>query len=289
MNISNQIDTRRRVINIDSRFREDYINTTPTDFKFTLMEPIKNVCKIRLLTAEIPNTEYVFSNTKKNLNFVIQPLDSSGNILPTVIYNVTIGEGNYTAANLVDAIAEYFINNTVSLTANGLTPSITLDDYSGKVTISMGKKCNFIFGVGLDKPFDFGLGYNLGFRQKYYLNTSSVTGEAIINIIGDNYYLLQLDDYGYVQHKTWYKETIRAFAKIPINQDKNIMIFDDLGNQVVREHVFPTPVDIYYFNRVRLCDSYGNPVDLQGMQISLALEVTEIVNSKTSSTYGLFK
>ena len=152
----------------------------------------------------------------------------------------------------------------------------------------MGKKCNFIFGTGFDRPFDFGLGYNLGFRKKYYLNVQSVTAEAIINILGDNYYLLQLDDYGYVQHKAWYKETIRAFAKIPINQDKNIMIFDDLGEQVIREHVFPSPIDIYYFNKVRICDSYGNPVDLQGMQISLALELTEIINSKTTSNYKLF-
>lgn len=280
------MDTRRRVINIDSRYREDYINSTPTDFKFTLMEPIKNVTKIRLLTAEIPNTEYTFSATKKNLNIVIQPLDSSGNIQTSI--NITIGEGNYTAANLVDEIAQYFIDNTVSLTALGLTPSITLGDFSGKVTISMGKKCNFIFGTGFDRPFDFGLGYNLGFRKKYYLNVQSVTAEAIINILGDNYYLLQLDDYGYVQHKAWYKETIRAFAKIPINQDKNIMIFDDLGEQVIREHVFPSPIDIYYFNKVRICDSYGNPVDLQGMQISLALELTEIINSKTTSNYKLF-
>jgi hypothetical protein len=286
MNISNQIDTRRRVINIDSRYREDYINTTPTDFKFTLMEPIKNVCKIRLLTAEIPNTEYSFSAVKKNTNFSIQPLDASGNVQTLITISIT--DGNYTAANLVDVITTYFTDHASLFTGLGMTPSISLGDYNGKITISMGKKCNFIFGTGFDRPFEFGLGYNLGFRQKFYLGVSSITSESIIHVIGDNYYLLQVDDYGYVQHKTWYKETIRAFAKIPINQDKNIMIFDDLGNQVVREHVFPSPIDIYYFNKIRLCDARGEPVDLQGMNISIALEITEIVNSKTSSSYSLF-
>lgn len=287
MSLNTQLETRRRVISIDSRYREDYNNSTPTDFKYNLIEPVRNVCRMRLLTAEIPNTEYVFSATKKNLNFVIQSLDPSGN--PTSSISVDIGEGNYTAPNLVSVIKTYFTNHISAFTALGLVPDITLGTYTGKVTISMGAPVNFIFATGFDRPFDFGLGYNLGFRKKYYQNVSQTTGEAIINVIGDNYYLLQLDDYGYVSHKTWYKETIRAFAKIPNNQDKNIMIFDDLGNQVPREYVFSNPTDILYFNRVRLCDANGNPIDLQGLNISLTIELIEIVNSKVGHSYGLLK
>ena len=67
------------------------------------------------------------------------------------------------------------------------------------------------------------------------------------------------------------------------------MVFDDVGNQVVREYIFPNPTDIHYFNRIRICNSKGDPVNLNSMNLSFTLELVEIVNSKSSSGYGLMK
>ena len=51
-------------VNIDSMFRKDYLTSNSSDFIFEMPIPIKNVMIMRLISIEIPNTFYQF--TEKN-------------------------------------------------------------------------------------------------------------------------------------------------------------------------------------------------------------------------------
>ena len=53
-------------LNINSCFRNNYYQSNPTDFLYTLPVEIKNVSSIRLVSIEIPNSWYLFSSKKTN-------------------------------------------------------------------------------------------------------------------------------------------------------------------------------------------------------------------------------
>ena len=55
-----------QTISIDSRFRDNIEMSTTTDFIITLPETIRNVKKMKLISTEIPVTEYFFSEEKEN-------------------------------------------------------------------------------------------------------------------------------------------------------------------------------------------------------------------------------
>ena len=84
----------RHVINVDSRDRENYSTTTPSDFTVKF-EPLTNVVSINLLQAQIPNTEYVI-NARNNI------IDFADSVAGTVVATMT--QGSYTATELADEI-----------------------------------------------------------------------------------------------------------------------------------------------------------------------------------------
>ena len=54
----------KTVINIDSLYRENYDKTSSSDFSIWLPKQLNNVTKMRVMTAEIPHTTYLFSSKK---------------------------------------------------------------------------------------------------------------------------------------------------------------------------------------------------------------------------------
>jgi len=185
----------------------------------------------------------------------------------------------------------------------GLFFRIILDPISRKVTIvhdgsgpppcPVGPThCPVTFGltfamVGLeDRLYDFGLGYNLGFAQHFYGVEApfSVTGESLINCQGDNYFLLSIDDFYTVEHKT--NDTyIQCLAKILIKRDQtNGIIFDDGYTVLSNDIIFPRPIDMKQV-KVRLLDMYGVPIDLHNLNFSISLEITEVMNIQLYDNY----
>ena len=54
----------KTVVNIDSLYRVNYDGTTSSNFNIWLPKQLNNVTSMRLMTAEIPNTIYLFSSKK---------------------------------------------------------------------------------------------------------------------------------------------------------------------------------------------------------------------------------
>ena len=285
--IVNANDLRRHIINIDSRFRKTKLEP-PTDFQYEFAHPYKNVIKARVASVEIPAAFYTFSTRKMNTMFRIDASDYTG----TRHYlTVTIPDGNYTSRCLIETIQQE-LNGIRDM--YGLFFRITLDDRSQRVTLhhdgSGPPPCPpgpthcpvqfaLMFGmVGLeDRVYDFGLGYNLGFTQQTYLiDEPSVTSESVISTTGDNYFLLAIDDMYTVEHKT--QDTyIQCLAKILIKKTVDGIIFDDGYTVLSNEIIFPRPMDLKQV-KVRLLDSYGVAIDLHHLNLSISLEITEVMN-----------
>ena len=161
-------NTITTTINIDTLFRNNYYNTESTNYLQDLPEPITNVTSMRLVSSEIPNMWYGFSDVKKSNRFIIEiinyvvtdtisiidltnnntvseegynvyyqdvggirkyyKLDSQNNIYSDISHNVIIPQGNYLSKDLIDTINRIFIN-----TQNGLDNLFfDIDEVSGR-------------------------------------------------------------------------------------------------------------------------------------------------------------
>jgi hypothetical protein len=143
--------------------------------------------------------------------------------------------------------------------------------------------------IGLEeRNYDFGLGYNLGFSQHFYTVNAPfcITSESLLTTQTDHYFLLGIDDFYTVEHKT--DETyIQCLAKILIKRDSNGIIFDDGYTVLSNDIVFPRPVDLKQV-RVRLMDMYGVPIDLHNLNFSISLEITEVMNIQLYDNYRTY-
>ena len=213
-------------------------------------------------------------------------------------FNISIPEGNYSAGCVLDAIQEVF-NGIKDM--HGLFFRITLDERSQRVTIHHDGSgpppcppgpthCPVSFGLmfGMigqeERMYDFGLGFNLGFvKQIYVVDTTSLTSESVIQTMGDAYFLLGIDDMYTVEHRI--EDTyIQCLAKILVKRTPEGILYDNGYTVLSNEITFPRPIDMKQV-RVRLLDKYGVPVDIHYTNMSVSLEIMEVMNVQLYDNY----
>ena len=286
--------TQKRLISIDSRFRFPYndptglketfnfSNTSSSNFIFRLRDPIKNVISVRLSSIEIPNSFYTFSSIRGNINFEM----TYNNITELI----EINPGNWTSDDntnpnsilyqLQTTINEKF--NTTIFRVEYINPStrkirITNSTFS-TTTPETSPLFSINFRVDNSRAADFGLGYDLGFRQSFYINTNTINAEAIINTLDTNYLFLTLDpDWKVIEHETPDRTQLYSFAKIVIDQPKFAIVYDN-KNTLTKEYFLKQPTNIHSIP-VRVSDPYDQDIDLNGLDFSFTLELTEVLNS----------
>jgi hypothetical protein len=269
-------DIRRHIINVDSQFREDPTGSTSSDFYFRLLNPVKNVLRVRVTSIEFPNNYKFFTVVRRNVSInVTRNTDTR---------TITIANGNYTAADMEEALQ---VAMDMAFSPAG-TVVVSWDEVTGLFTFST----NAPFSIGLpsgsntyyDRPFAYGLGYYLGFSYNgggghtatLSGSTYQLTSDICANFAGDPYVFLKVNDFDCVVQNVG-ENDFHALAKIVLREPKNYMAFDDYASQHIKEVVFQNPRDLARF-RIQVLDPYGEPVDMCSAQISFSLEVLEIQN-----------
>jgi hypothetical protein len=299
------------VMSIDSRFRTDQ-GDNPSNFLFKLLTPIKNVISIRLSSLEIPNTWYTFSAIRGNTSMVVTVYPPPGGpFLTAAITNrILITEGNYAVNNFLanDILIELYKQLNASFSSYSF--SVSFSSISGKLTIScftnvsppsggytylnqasaatetaVNFSINFADGIFSTRDNNWGLGFNLGFRSQqvgYITNgdsATSVTGDAVVDVIDANYVFLSLNpDWKVVEHNQPDRAQTAAFAKIIVDVPKNDIVYDTGSNTVTKQYFMRQPTNITAFN-ISIVDEYEQFVQLQGGNVSMSLEVTEVLHS----------
>jgi hypothetical protein len=297
-------DVVRHVVSVDSRFRDtpSARESSPSEFYYTLLAPVRNVLRVRMVSVEFPNNYRFFTERRRNVSVRVLYTDSSGAAYAVVL---TVPDGNYTAGDMVDALESAIMD------ASGAGPSVP---YFG--SLGLGVKFNEstgaftftgrrVFGldmtwvgtgsepVGWVRPFDYGLGWYLGFTRRLHMATGSGTSwtlesDGCASFAGDNYVFVRVNDWACVRQTVVVYEgaggtgvparnDFVALAKVVLREPKNYMTFDDYAGQHAKEVVFPAPVDLTRL-RIQVLDPYGEPVDLCTAQWSFSLEVLEVRN-----------
>ena len=283
LSVNYPIDVRKRLVNVDSRFREEYAITNSSDFVYRLGNVCKNVTSMRLASIEIPNTWYEISAQLKNSFFTV--------IYLGVSYPIRIADGNYTVTSVMAAV-----KNALDATFGplGFAPFlVTLNSpEQARVGISfeVGKTLTFVFdNFWGARNANWGLGYTLGFRKMSYTvsgagATPALVAEGFADLAGFNYVFLNIDDYRCIEHTTPITGTTANLAKIIVTENKGAILFDNGANLITKEIVFPSPQNIATF-RVQIKNGNGDILDLNNMDYSFTLEFTEIANSHLYEEY----
>lgn len=273
--------TIRRNLNIDSRFRDNYYTTQPSNFNVILPTNINDVLQMQLSAIELPTTYYVVSKQYGNNFFTIEANGLDGHV-------VTIPDGNYNQTTIMDAI-----NNQLSLLqppyneilfsinlANGITGSaqtiVGFTDLSGNSTITLNFQADRFGADDRNTPLPLKFGWLLGFRNGIYVNNANYVSEGVVNVTGPNYFFLVVDDYKNSVNNNFYSAfnssilNKNILARISLQSGTFNVLEQNNLSLITTPREYFGPVDIQTLN-IQLLDEYGRVVDLNNMDMSFCL------------------
>ena len=161
----------KQLININTRFRNNYTITSATNFGFMMSTPVKKVVSMRVVDVQIPKIVYTVSSMLGSNNFTV---DLSGGHKITI----DISDGSYTGANIVSTINKKllltpanFVIATYSSTDGKITFNGSGTDFSLNFEFN-DASCNQFAQTGSNIYKDqLTLGWLLGFRKNYTYRT----------------------------------------------------------------------------------------------------------------------
>lgn len=299
------ISTIKRSINIDTRFRSNYYNTSATNFSLTLPTKVTKVLSMRLASIEIPITYYVISQYQGNSYFKIE-WDFCGNpyIPEYARYNcsgiVKIPDGNYEPfwedATLATDLASMVNRCMHSLSESGtrLRPYGNLEKIkdiyyniertSGRSGFAWDSSAGVIpepfrisFGVNEYGEQDIGtnlqlrLGWFLGFRVAVY-EGNSIVSEGICYMKGPRYAFLCINDY----NNSVSDYFISAFSSSVLQKD--IIARINLTSIQQTNGVYQSGQDDGSSIQINRQRNYFGPVDIERLDIKLLDEYGRIID-----------
>lgn len=281
------------VISVDSRFRTNRLDAN-FDFLYKLVNQIKNVVSVRVSSMEIPNTWYTFSEYCGNTSFVVTVLSNTGGSPTELPFTVTIPEGNYSLDTNLNNCLQTTLANALNVAVPGRNFTVTMSTITGLLTISSPYEFSLDFSQGIfaGRSDNWGLGYNLGFRDSDFLpppannpnqrmtpDVTSITASMLPDVVGPNYIFLSLNpDWRTVEHSHPDHSNAAAFAKIIVDVNKNDIIYDNASNLITKTYTLKQPTNVNSL-KVTLFDEYGQLIILKGGNVSLTLEITEVQDS----------
>jgi len=178
-----------KVLNINSRFRTNYLTTDSANFTIDLPSSIKKVVSMKLMGIELPKTVYSFSSKLGSNNFKIAENTDAYKI-------IEISNGVYTGEELAKEISFKLLNilnaNVYTLTYNKRTGKMTfLSTPNPPGTSVYDFSLNFEYNndmceskmLPLNSNFDknqLTLGWMLGFRG-HYNNGNKLSSKSVHN------------------------------------------------------------------------------------------------------------
>ena len=211
-----QIKSVVQMININTRFRNNYNTTSSTNFIYNLPSTIKKVISMKIVDIQLANTVYTYSSKLGSNSFKI----TTGGTTKTI----DISNGSYTNNELIDAINTSFSNsgiNNIHIGTNSINFLIDISSNDGSI---------FDIDFNYDKQDcpqllsninknQLTLGWIMGFRGNYLHKINSIkdkhgcyvkndidikntysgkniyTAESIYEDHFNKYFLISIDDF----------------------------------------------------------------------------------------------
>ena len=288
--------TFNQTVMMNTLFREDYANTTSTDFNIVLPTYFKNVMSLRLSSLQLPNVMYNISAANGNNTMYIDVDDGGPNGV------VIMPDGNYDINNFITVLQTQL--NTQLSTTNF---SVTYDQYTQKITITytdviLNPSFTMVFYTPIPKNHknefndkykpdnDYrksecvdisqiykGFGWFMGYRKAQYSGAISYTTEAVYSSSPYEYIYFTLNDYNMSQSQNifgMFSKSIlgdNILAIIPVTSNSFNICFDNGINLLEKKREYYGPVNIQRL-KIQLLNQYGEILNLNCMDFSFSLE-----------------
>jgi len=283
----------KQILNINTRYRDNYSATQSTNFSINLPSSIKKVVSMNLVSCEIPFTVYTISKKLGSNSFMI---DSS---------LIELECGCYTPETIRDAINGQLRNNEKNINLcfdektgvmtfkskgqlfsldfnvnNSSSPQQSLDIYKSQLTLGwlLGFRGSSRYGSRVKQVNTLNSLYRVNepVQNKIYVNQNSYTAESLYNMQGNMYFLLSINDYQNNHNNIF----ISPFNNNDL-ADNNIIakIPADCGcgksSMNYPERIYFGPTDITKLHII-LYDEYGRITDINNTDFSFTLELETI-------------
>ena len=285
--------TTKKILNIDSKFRDNYYSSASTNYNIVLPTNFNDVLQIQLSAIEIPTTYYVISKQYGN-NFFSISVNDGTNTSTTVIF---IPDGNYTQSTLqtiinsqltIAGIPFSYVSFVINLTSSNTGSGQTLVGPNG-----LGPVTNIEISFQTDRfgvydniiPLPLKFGWIIGFRNGIYTGNVNYVSEGVVDLNGPRYLYLVLDDYNNSVSNNFFsafnssilnKNILARISTQTLSQTNvfNILEQNNL-NIITTPREYFGPVNLTSMN-IQLLDEYGRIVDLNNMDFSFCLTLTTV-------------
>jgi hypothetical protein len=300
-----KVNTIKRAVNIDTRFRPNYYTTKSSDLQINLPTKVERAVSMRLASIEIPMSFYAISSELGNNVFKVtwnwNGVEDASSAL------ITISDGNYDIG-LSDktkaARIETEINSRLAATEAGvatvgkLNLRYEVNPINGKsrfyqdtsVTSAIPFKIYFnttstgaILSVSENpQPLQMTLGWMLGYHAMNNLNgmyssvangaNGAIISESICNVQGTRYIYVSIDDF--VNSSNNYFTAAFATSVMAPNIITRINVADLVQDVTVYHYAQQEG----YSTELDRSRNYFGPVDIQKMRVTLYDEYGRIIN-----------
>ena len=278
-------------VHLSSKYRDNYYNTPATNYTYTLPSTLKNITSLKLSSICIPNSWYLISHRLNNNRFVIEIEVRNCELS---IFEIVIPDGNYDDSTLEEYLnCNYFCDSGTKnplknvkfiINEKTLKSEFILLDCAEDNT-----KMNIKFVDCNTKSLTGTFGWLIGFRYGQYKNIGdSIMSEGLWDGGGDRFIYFCLKDFNKSTNNSnivfFDKTELRSediLAKIYMLDGKfnlNIDNTPDTFSNHTKIRKYFGPVDITRLE-IKILDEYGNVIDLNNMDFSFSLEVSQKYNS----------
>ena len=307
--------TIKRALNIDSRFRPNYYQTSATDQMLSLPYKFEKVINMRLASIELPLTYYAISKSLGNNCFVVN-WDNSGGVFQNSVL-VKIPDGNYQTYNTntpngsggseIESILNGALLSSVAITPenapyNGNTIQsdlsfnlrYTVDTTSGKSVFALDASSSsleyqLVFSVDGDgnskenQPLPFYLGWELGYRLgTYNSGPGSTTSGTVLpaEIVSEGIFYISGPQYIFIAIDDFNNNVNNYFVSAysdSIN-NRNILARINLSNRGNSNGAYRTTETDGLSSQINRSRNYFGPVNIEKLRITLYDEYGRIIN-----------
>jgi len=288
-------ENRNIVLNIDSRFRDNYYVTQPSNFHAVLPMKINSVVNMKLSAIEFPPTAF-FSVSKtlaNNFFWVRAGSETAGDLEETLI---EMPDGNYTPLDTTTLFNTYMQSLTTTTYLQYIYFSVNQNDAntsgSGQLVVGIVESFPFStpfkFEIDLQAakngapdfstPLPLKLGWKLGFRNGKYTGNSAYITEGVLNLNGASYVYLSIDDYNNYNNTFFsaFNESLlnkNILARIAVQSSRgNAITFSNIGIvSTAREYYGHVNIERLH---IQMLDEYGRNINLNNMDFSFVLSFT---------------
>lgn len=266
--------TLRQNVSIDTRFRDNYYQTSPSNFQVQLPFKLSNVVSMQLSAIECQTTFYTISKSNGNNYFGVKLAPMEGET-ETEIKVVNIPDGNYKYSALIAYINDFLAAYLGGLYANIMFEVDMNNGGSGRTLVGS-REGNLPFSLhfaisesGTEDtvtPLPLKFGWILGFRSGTYTDAYQYVSEGLMDMSGPHYMYLVVDDYNNNVSDGFYG----AFANSMLN-----------NNILARISLQSPPMNVFTQNNLSLITTprqYFGPVDIQKLKIQLLDEYGRVIN-----------